>query len=201
MSNRAVFLDRDGTLVRHVDYLTDPEQLELLPGTAEALQSMRTHGFLLLVVTNQSAVARGFLTEAELVRIHDRLHELLAARKVHLDGIYSCPFHPDGAVHGYRRKSNLRKPRPGMLLLAAREREIDLAASWMIGDDDRDMEAGRAAGCRTIQLQGRGSRLVLKGSVQPDFTAHDLMEAAEIIASHGKRQPYPADCRRNGSSK
>ena len=185
MSSPCVFLDRDGTLIEHYDYLTDPGQVELFPTAAPALRMLKERGFLLVMVTNQSAVARGMLTEQTLLAIHDRLKSLLAEQGAYLDQIYYCPYHPDGAVEQYRRDSELRKPSPGMLRLAARELDIDLAGSWLIGDDQRDIEAGRAAGCRTILVDSRSvSPLVQRGETAPDYRAVNLKEAANLIARY-----------------
>ena len=126
MSNRAVFLDRDGTLIEHFDYLTDPQQVQLLPTVTTALRRLKEHGFYLVMVTNQSAVARGMLTEKKLLKIHDHLKQMLAKEDAYLDQIYYCPFHPEGAVEKYRCESDQRKPAPGMLNLAAREIDLDL---------------------------------------------------------------------------
>ena len=193
MTNRAVFLDRDGTLIEHYDYLTDPDQVKLLPHAAPALRLLKDRGFYLVMVTNQSAVARGLLTEKTLLEIHDRLKLLLAEQGAYLDQIYYCPFHPQAAVEKYRRESDLRKPSPGMLKLAADELNLDLAQSWTVGDDDRDLEAGRRAGCRTIALDVRhASPLVQQGSVKPDFYAVNLLEAANLIIRYADPKPAPS---------
>jgi len=150
MSNTAVFFDRDGTLIHDPGYLSHPDQVELLDGAAEALKEVQLLGYKTVVVSNQSGIARGMLTEETLERIHGRLSELLAQKGASLDGIYYCPYHPDGAIAKYRRDHGWRKPKPGMLLAAAEEMDLDLAGSWMIGDSSRDIEAGRSAGCMTI---------------------------------------------------
>jgi len=182
MSRPAVFLDRDGTLLVHYDYLTDPDQVALMPATAAALRLLGAQGFLLVVVTNQSAVARGMLTEEKLADIHDRMKKLLAEQGAYVDKIYYCPYHPDAPVAAYRQDSELRKPKPGMLLRAAAELDIDLSRSWMIGDDDRDIEAGRAAGVLTIMLDTPGaSRLVRRKGAAADYRAVNLKEAANQI--------------------
>jgi D-glycero-D-manno-heptose 1,7-bisphosphate phosphatase len=141
MSKRAVFFDRDGTLVEHFDYITDEKQLRLLPATVPALRLLRDRGLLLVMVTNQSVVARGMITEKKLLQIHDHLKFLLGEQGVYLDRLYYCPFHPEAVVEKYRRESPLRKPAPGMLQLAAQELDLDLSQCWMVGDDDRDIEA------------------------------------------------------------
>ncbi len=150
---RAVFLDRDGTLNREVHYLANPEQLELLPGVASGLARLAQDGWLLCVVTNQSGVARGIVSPPALTEIHARLGQLLAARGVNLDWIGYCPHHPQHGPPDLRRDCDCRKPKPGLLLQAAEELNIDLAASWMIGDSTRDVQAGAAAGCRSLLVQ------------------------------------------------
>ena len=193
MSDRAVFLDRDGTLIEHYDYLNDPTQVQLLATAAPALRLLKDRGFLLVVVTNQSGIARGILTEKTLGAIHDRLKSLLAEQGVYLDQIYYCPYHPDGAIEKYRRDSDLRKPACGMLKLAAEKMDIDLSQSWMIGDENRDILAGEAAKCRTIKLAARqSSPLVQHGQVRSDFQAVNLLEAANIIVRYAN-QPDRAE--------
>lgn len=173
-NQRAVFLDRDGTIIRDADYLTQLDEIEILPGVPEALRRLKRAGYLLLVVTNQSAVARGWLTEHNLRRIHRELQSRLAERDAEVDGFYYCPHLPDGAVERYSGECECRKPKPGMLLEAAADRDVDLSRSWMIGDSERDVEAGRRAGCRTILLAGTNSG-------QADATAGHLLEAVDII--------------------
>jgi len=152
----AVFLDRDGTIIEDVDYLTRPDQLRLIPGAAAAIRQFNERNIPVVVVTNQSAVARGMLSEAGLAEIHERLRSMLAAEGARLDAIYYCPHHPDGSQAAYRRTCECRKPKAGMLLQAARDLNIDLTASIMIGDGLRDLEAGAAAGCRTLILVRTG---------------------------------------------
>ena len=126
--------------------------MKLLPGVELALKSLAAAGFKIVVVTNQSGIARGLLTEETLAQIHAELRRQLSEKGAHLDAIYYCPYHPEGTVEAYAMESDLRKPQPGMLLKAAEEMDIDLPASWMVGDDARDIEAGQRAGCRTIRL-------------------------------------------------
>ena len=189
MTRRAVFLDRDGTLLEHYDYLTDPDQVRLAPHAGAALRQLRERDYVLVLITNQSAVARGMITEAKLSEIHGRMKALLAREGVFLDQIYYCPFHPEGAIEKYRRESKLRKPEPGMLLLAAEELDLDLERSWMIGDDDRDVMAGQRAGCRTILIETPGSSsLVRRGSAVPDYKAVNLKEAANLVVRYSKEK-------------
>lgn len=184
MANKAVFLDRDNTIIEDPGYLTDPDAIRLLPGAELALKSFMQAGYKTVVVSNQSGIARGLLTEEQLKAIHDRLLEMLAAKGARLDEICYCPYHPDGSVERYAIESDLRKPRPGMLLRAAREMEIDLTASWMIGDSPRDIEAGQRAGCRTIRVRaphGTHPGEASDEDVQADYTVRNLVEAARVI--------------------
>lgn len=184
-SQRAVFLDRDGTLTVEREWLLRPEQLELLPGVAAALSRLQARGLPLVLVTNQSAVARGLLDVAGLERIHQHLRALLAAQGVHLDAIYYCPHHPSEGVGAWRRDCECRKPRPGMLLQASQEHHLDLARSWMIGDAARDLEAGWAVGMPGILVStGKGAREAGRLSGQPRSawrSATDLEAAATLV--------------------
>ncbi len=181
MSNVAVFLDRDGTLIHDPGYVNHPDQVQVLEGVAEALKEFRHLGFKTVVVSNQSGVARGILTVEMLERIHDRLRELLAAKGASLDAIYYCPYHPEGTVPEYRQDSDWQKPKPGMLLAAAQEMDLDLSQSWMIGDNDRDMEAGRSAGCKTILIGSKPPGSAPAEKSNADFAAVNMREAVNII--------------------
>ena len=161
---RAVFLDRDGTLLEPVPYLHDPAQVRLVAGAAAALRAVRDAGFLLVVVTNQSGIGRGYFAEEDFVRVMDALERTTG---VLFDGVYHCPHTPDS-------KCSCRKPAPGMLLAAAREHTIDLARSFSVGDRDGDVLAGLAAGGRAVLLgPGPAPAGVL--------LAEDLVAAVEII--------------------
>jgi len=186
MAAKAVFLDRDDTLIEDPGYLNDPARVKLLPGVELAIRSLHQAGYKLVVVTNQSGIARGMLTEQALELIHAEMRRQLAEKGAHLDAIYFCPFHPEGTVEPYAIESDLRKPQPGMILKAAQELELDLSASWMVGDGPRDIEAGQRAGCRTIRVRGRaippmpGEEASDEG-VQADFTVRNLLDAARVI--------------------
>jgi D-glycero-D-manno-heptose 1,7-bisphosphate phosphatase len=171
---RAVFLDRDGTIIEEVGYLTEVQQICVLPGATEALRRLKEAGYLLLVVTNQSAIARGWLTEERLAAIHEALNARLATGGAAIDAFYYCPHLPDGAVELYAQTCNCRKPADGMLREAARDWNVALDESYMIGDSARDVEAGRLAGCRTFRV-GTDSQ----GNA--DWQVNDLAEAAAII--------------------
>ena len=159
----AVFLDRDGVLVEDVHYLRRPEDLRLLDGAAEALRLLRAR-FALVVVTNQSGIARGLFDEAALLAIHARLVGALAAEGAWLDAIYACPHLPEGEVAAFARACACRKPRPGLLLDAAEAHGLSLSNSWMIGDSARDVEAGRRAGARALLLGPGGPRTLLEAA-------------------------------------
>jgi len=182
MAFKAIFLDRDNTIIDDPGYINNPNQVELLPGAGDALSDMRNMGYKLIIISNQSGVARGIVTEETLSEIHQRLLELLRKEGVVIDGIYYCPYHPDGVIEKYRKESSLRKPAPGMIFLAAEEMDIDLKYSWMIGDSYRDVEAGRLAGCRTILINSPSNPTVKEYSdPEPDSVAVNIKEAANII--------------------
>ena len=182
MSNKAILLDRDGTLIEDPGYINSPDQVKLLDGAAEALYELKLLGYKLVVVTNQSAVARGIVTEKTLGEIHNRLKQLLAEKGAYLDGIYYCPYHPDGAIARYRRESEMRKPGPGMLLKAAEEMNIELGLSWSIGNSSTDIEAGSRSGCRTILIDNsQQNKQPQPGEGRPDYRAVNIKEAVNII--------------------
>ena len=181
MARAAVFFDRDGTLIEDPGYLNHPDQVRLLDGAAEVLKEMKLLDYHAVVVTNQSGVARGIVSEEMLGRIHERLGELLAQKGASLDGVYYCPYHPDGVIPKYRQDSDWRKPAPGMLLAAAEEMDIDLTRSWVIGDSQRDIEAGRRAGCHTILLRAASASQEETGTDGPDYVAVNIREAANMI--------------------
>jgi D-glycero-D-manno-heptose 1,7-bisphosphate phosphatase len=177
----AVFFDRDNTLIEDPGYLKDPAHVKLVAGAAEATARLRRAGFAAVVVTNQSGVARGLMAESDVAAVNARMKELLAAGGGGLDGVYYCPYlnGPEAVRQEYRRDSELRKPLPGMLKLAAEELGLDLSRSWMIGDSSRDIEAGRAAGCRTIFI-GPGGQAARADAVATNLTA----AADRILAGH-----------------
>jgi len=187
MAHKTVFLDRDHTLIEDPGYIADPSAVKLLPGVEIALKWLAQAGFKLVIVTNQSGVARGLITEQQLESIHQELRRQLAQHGTHVDAIYFCPFHPEGTVEKYAMNSPLRKPQPGMLRKAADELDIDLSNSWMIGDSPHDIEAGQRAGCRTIRLRAGSADsgdTHPDEDVQADFTVRNIVEAARVILMH-----------------
>ena len=190
MANKAVFLDRDHTIIDDPGYLSDPDAVRLLPGVTPAIKSLAQAGYKIVVVTNQSGIARGLLTEEALERVHAEMCRQLSADGAHLDAIYYCPYHVEGTVEQYAIESDLRKPKPGMMLRAAEELGLDLSASWMVGDGPGDVEAGQRAGCRTVRLRTGATHMVgeeQNEDVQADFTVRNLPDAAQLIL----RQPGP----------
>ena len=174
---KAVFLDRDGTINRYVGFLRSPEQFELLDGTAEAIRMINHSSYLAIVATNQPVIARGEVTWEGLGEIHKKMQTLLGNNGAYLDAVYICPHHPhsgyEGEIKELKIDCDCRKPKPGMLVKAAEDYNIDLSTSWMIGDSENDILAGKAAGCRTILL---GS-----GDYGQDITADSLPEAIQYI--------------------
>ncbi len=181
---KAVFLDKDGTLIRDIPYNVDPRKIRLEPGACEALRLLHARGYLLIVVSNQSGIARGFFPERALLGVRRKLDDIFSRSGVPLAGFYFCPHHPDGIVPGYRTKCFCRKPHPGMLLRAAKELQVELRLSWMVGDILDDVEAGRLAGCRTILIDnGNETRWKSTDMRKPDHYAPTLAQAARMIVS------------------
>ena len=180
----AVFLDKDGTLVEDVPYSVDPSSMRLTDGAGEACRLLCDAGFALIVVSNQSGVARGFFTEEALDAVQSGLRRLLSHHGAVLTDFLYCPHHPDGVVPAYRRRCSCRKPEPGMLLEAATKHGVDLARSWMVGDILDDVEAGSRAGCRTVFIDnGNETEWVEDARRFPDFTVTSLGRAATVIAN------------------
>jgi D-glycero-D-manno-heptose 1,7-bisphosphate phosphatase len=188
MPQKAVFLDRDDTIMEDSGYINSPQQVKLIPGAAQALIDLRKMGYKIIIVSNQSGIARGIITEQAIAQIHERLKQLLTEENAYLDRIYYCPYHPDGVIQKFRKDSDWRKPKPGMLLTAAREMSIDLGSSWMVGNDYRDITAGKSAGCRTVLIKSHTNRPVKQlDDPDADFEAINLKETVNII----KRETMP----------
>lgn len=153
---RAVFLDRDGTINRYVGFLRHTDEFELMPDAAEAIRRINQSGYLVVVVTNQPVIARGEVTFSGLHEIHCKMETLLGEQGAYVDAVYFCPHHPDrgfpGEVPELKIRCECRKPEPGMLIAAAKDFNIDLSRSWIVGDGDNDINAGIAAGCKAIKL-------------------------------------------------
>lgn len=185
----AFFLDRDGVIVEEVHYLSEPSQLSLIPGSAEAIAHLNRHGIPVIVVTNQSGIARGYYAPSRVNETHDRLSSLLEVHNAHIDRYYYCPHHPTEGSAPYLGNCHCRKPRPGMLLKAAAEMGLDLSHSYMVGDRLSDLEAGVNAGCRAVLVRtgyGRAVSSTLNGDeLTKIFVADNLLEAVRFYFSTG----------------
>lgn len=184
MKQKAIFLDRDGTINVDPGYLGDPEKFHFLPGVINALTRLREAGYLIFVVSNQSGIARGFFRDEDLKKIHDKMAAALRGEGIVLDGIYYCPHHP-------AEQCSCRKPSPKMVLEASRSYGIELRESFFIGDRVSDIETGKNAGCRTILvLTGAGEETLreLPASPQPDHVARDLSGAVSWILGRPKKK-------------
>jgi histidinol-phosphate phosphatase family protein len=182
---RAVFLDRDGTLNREVDGVTSPEKLELLPGVTEAIHLLNHHGWRTVVISNQPVIAKGFCTEADVKAIHNKLETLLGIEHAFLDRVYYCPHHPEKGFPGERielkRDCSCRKPSPGMILSAVRDLNIDLKMSWVVGDTTTDIQTAKNAGVKSILLKTGYAGKDGKHKAQAEATFEDLLAAARYI--------------------
>ena len=176
---KAVFLDRDGTINKYVGFLRNVDEFELMPGVAEAIRKINNSGYLAIVVTNQPVIARGEVTVPELQLIHNKMETLLGAEGAYLDAIYYCPHHPhkgyEGEIPELKIDCDCRKPKPGMLIRAAEDFNIDLSNSWMIGDGENDIKAGKAARCKTA--------LIGEGEYGQDMTGDSLLTVINALFS------------------
>lgn len=176
-NQKAIFLDRDGTINKYVGFLRNISDFDLLPGVAEAIKKINSSGYLAIVISNQPVIARGEVTVQELDLIHQKMETLLGIQGAYLDGLYYCPHHPDrgfeGEVEALKIDCDCRKPKPGLILKAAADFNIDLASSWMIGDGKNDVLAGKNAGCKTA--------LIGEGDFGQDVTADNLLRTVETI--------------------
>lgn len=171
MTKRAVFLDRDGTMAKDVKYCSCPEDFELFPSTARAIKLLNEHGFKVIVVTNQSGIARGYFTEETLAQIHEKMKGELAKEGAWVDDIYYCPHHPGD-------NCDCRKPKPKLVLQAAKKHDIDLNHSFVVGDLPLDIDMGKAVGCKTILLLDSPQEDM---NISPDYIASDLLEATQYV--------------------
>jgi D-sedoheptulose 7-phosphate isomerase len=204
MARKAVFLDRDGVINAYVtdpefgtvDSPRRPEDFVLLPGAAEAIAKLKGEGFLTVVVSNQPGVAKGQFSAAQLEAVMEKMRKSVRGGGEELDAVYSCPHHPQGTVEGYRGSCECRKPQPGLLQQAAREWDIDLSRSYMVGDGIVDIQAGQCAGTRTILLSARKCYICsqyAERQVWPDCVTQNLLEAVEVIREiENGRRALPA---------
>lgn len=192
MQYRGVFLDRDGTINEEVNYLNKIDQLKLIDGTTEAIRLLNNAGYKVVVITNQAAIARGYLTEEYLTVIHAKMEKMLREGNAYLDAIYYCPHHPTAGLGSYKVDCRCRKPGSGMLEQAASELNIDLTASFIIGDKISDLGAGVAVGCSKILVRtGYGKKTekeIQNYPFQPDYIALNLLEAVKWILKEDMNQ-------------
>ena len=170
---KTVFLDRDGTIAHDAQYCSRPEDFQLLEGAAEAISLLKHHGFLVIIITNQSGLARGYFNEEALDNIHRKMRDELARGGTAIDGLYYCPHHPDDGC-------NCRKPQPGLVRQALAEHDIDLTLSYFVGDLPIDIELGKAIGCRTV-LVTQDRRDIDAQAVGADYVAPTILDAARYI--------------------
>jgi D,D-heptose 1,7-bisphosphate phosphatase len=187
--NTAIFLDRDGTINEEVGYIVRLDQIVMIPSAYEAIRLIRQSGRMAVVITNQAAIAKGHATEEFVRKTHDHMQELLKTQEVLLDAFYYCPHHPTEGAFPYRKICSCRKPAPGLFLQAAREMNIDLSSSYMIGDRYRDMEAAHAAGVKGVLVKTGYGADVLENTGpdqetpegKPEFVASNILEAVRWI--------------------
>jgi D-glycero-D-manno-heptose 1,7-bisphosphate phosphatase len=184
--NRACFIDRDGVLIEEKIYLRDPEQVLLVPEAVAALKLLEQHGFLRIVITNQAGVAHGYFTEADVTAVHDKIKALLLAQKVGVTDFFYCPHHPDGTVSEYALNCACRKPGTALIEQAVKKYDLNLSASFLIGDKISDLLAGRKAGCPAILVKtGHGPEHVAKAKHQNFPIAANILEAVKCFLKGG----------------
>lgn len=188
MKGGAVFFDRDGTINEEVGYLADLDRLVLYPEAARAIRMVNESGMKAVVVTNQSGVARGYFDEAFVTAVHRRMAELLRADGARIDGFYYCPHHPDEGLGEYRKDCFCRKPKPGMLLAAARDMNIDLERSYMVGDMMKDVETAENAGVRGILVKTGYGGGGTPSTAKPVYMASNILDAVEWIMRDDRRE-------------
>lgn len=193
-----MFLDKDGTLIPDLPYNVDPHQIQLAPGAELGLPLLHAAGYQLIVITNQSGVARGYFPETALAPVEARLRQLLLEIDVPLTGFYYCPHHPEGTVPEYTVPCGCRKPAPGLLIRAAQDHGIVLEASWLIGDILHDVEAGCRAGCRTVLIDN-GNETEWQSPEQPHAIVADLAEAGLVITTEEPTANSVSKNRREGT--
>lgn len=182
---RAVFFDKDGTLVKDRPYNVDPRRIEFERGAEAAVSLLARAGYRLVIVSNQSGVAQGLFAEHELLAVESYVRRAFQASGAALSGFYYCPHHPDAALERYAIACDCRKPGPGLIEKAARDLNIDRSGSWMVGDILHDIEAGNRAGCKTILIHnGNETEWDFAPERVPDFLAADLLDAADYILEH-----------------
>ena len=191
MNNHAVFLDRDGTINIDPGYLGDPDSVELYDGVAEGIYKLKViHNFKIIVISNQSGITRGLITEKDVKAVNNRINELLSSHSTSIDSFYYCPFHPE---FDHEEKCKCRKPSPDMIFQAARDFDIDLTKSYMVGDTASDIECGKNAGIKSILIKNtlkNGEINLLKDAGKtPNFVAHNFLDVCNYIIKDFEESP------------
>lgn len=182
VAKKAVFLDKDGTLIPDIPFNVNIDLISLSPHTVEGLRLLQKSGYLIIVVTNQPGIAKGLYSDAEILAVEVELQQQLAKSGITLSGFYYCPHSPTIIRSLFRANCSCRKPKPGMLFRAAREHNIDLRSSWMIGDILNDIEAGNMAGCKTILIHnGNETEWEMTAERTPDYMAKNINEAVYYV--------------------
>ncbi len=185
--NKAVFLDRDGTIVEDVGYLSSPEQIKFIPGSIDAIKSLNQSGFKVIVISNQSGIARGHFTEDMLQTIDKIIHRGLLHGGAHIDAHYYCPHHPEQGVYPYQQECECRKPNTGLIKKATEKFNVDPNSSFMIGDKTTDIELGKRSGLKTALVKTGYGQKQIEHAKEPDKIAENLAEAVKwVLSTSGK---------------
>jgi D,D-heptose 1,7-bisphosphate phosphatase len=185
--NKAIFIDKDGTLIPDIPYNIDPELITVDYSTKLSLKQVKENGYLLILVSNQSGIARGYFTEHDLIQVVEKIQKELKIEDVQLDDMFFCPHHPDGTIKEYAIECDCRKPMPGMIINAASKHNVDLKKSWMIGDILNDIEAGTRAGCKTILVDNGNETEWAKSEFRNPLTVvNSLTQAVQFILEEEK---------------
>lgn len=190
IKNKAIFLDRDGTIIEEANYLADPDGVRLIDGAAKGIRRLREAGYLIIVTTNQSGLARGYFTVDQLQQVNDRMREHLREEGTDIDDLYYCPHYPDGSVTTLAKECDCRKPKSGMIEQAQATHQLDLYQSWVIGDKLADIRFGQNVDCQTALVltgYGQATREAGFGDRRPDLIVSNLHAAALAIIAGGSR--------------
>ena len=180
--SKAVFLDRDGTIIEDSGYISSPDQIKFIPGSIEAIKQLNQAGYKVIIISNQAGIARGLLTEDMLQTIDKIIHRQILSGGGHIDASYYCPHHPEHGVYPYKQVCECRKPHPGLIKRAVRDQALELAGSFMVGDKSSDVETGKRAGVKTVFVRtGHGREDETKLKEKPDHRADNLAEAVRWI--------------------
>jgi D-glycero-D-manno-heptose 1,7-bisphosphate phosphatase len=185
--HKAIFIDKDGTLIPDIPYNVNPDLISINDEVIQGLQFLKDEGYLFIVISNQSGVARGYFTVEALKEVEKKISAILALHKIRISAFYFCPHHTSGSVKEYVTDCDCRKPKPGMILQACEEHDIDASKSWMIGDILNDVEAGNRAGCRTVLVDNGNETEWESGEYRtPTYLAMTFLKATQFIIEHSK---------------